>query len=239
MMYYRSLATMVSKKKVITFYLDGKCVNSNYELRSGPFNDGLYRFWLFRTPSAAYPVLLNQFHGSSHKCWWAAQNAQADRSLPIPALNNEMINMWQDTAVSFWKAGCNASCPPRIFFGYATALAQRDDQKNVENVSLLSSVFFSLCLLFFLKRLRIEIECRNFYGARPVAYAESFRGGTKISSQSCDVTNQLYGECRNHNIVRENIVQYSSRKTSFVFAKTARFFFTIFHFCGLRGAMAQ
>ena len=29
-----------------------------------------------------------------------------------------------------------------------------------------------------------------------VAYAESFRGGPKVSSQSCDVTNQLYRECR-------------------------------------------
>ena len=31
-----------------------------------------------------------------------------------------------------------------------------------------------------------------------VAYAESFREGTKVSTQSCDVTNQLYGECLRH-----------------------------------------
>ena len=31
----------------------------------------------------------------------------------------------------------------------------------------------------------------------PVAYAESFRGGAKVLSQSCAVTNQL-GECRRH-----------------------------------------
>jgi len=28
-------------------------------------------------------------------------------------------------------------------------------------------------------------------GIAPVAYAENFRGGGKVSSQSCDVTNQL------------------------------------------------
>ena len=34
-----------------------------------------------------------------------------------------------------------------------------------------------------------------------VAYAESFRGGTKVLSQSCDVTNQL-GGCRRHDHYR-------------------------------------
>ena len=34
-----------------------------------------------------------------------------------------------------------------------------------------------------------------------VAYAESFRGGAKVLSQSCDVTNQL-GECRRHSHYR-------------------------------------
>ena len=33
---------MMSKKKVITLYWDGKWVNSNQELRSGSFNDGFY-----------------------------------------------------------------------------------------------------------------------------------------------------------------------------------------------------
>ena len=40
-----------------------------------------------------------------------------------------------------------------------------------------------------------------------VAYAESYREGAKVSSQSCDVTNQLYGECPRHDhsrVVRRN-----------------------------------
>ena len=37
---------MVFKKKVITHYLDGKCVNSNLELSGGSCNDEFYRFEL-------------------------------------------------------------------------------------------------------------------------------------------------------------------------------------------------
>ena len=101
-----------------------------------------------------------------------------------------------------------------------------------------------------------------------VAYAESFRRGAKVSSQSCDVTNKL-GECRRHDhyrvvrgqgpekfckIIPKNthfhtgqIGSFSktkkafaytsksrenpeySQKTSFAFAKTAWFYFTVFH----------
>ena len=52
---YAALKMMVFKKKVVTFYLDGKCVNLNKELRSRSFNDGFKRFRLFSTISVAYP----------------------------------------------------------------------------------------------------------------------------------------------------------------------------------------
>jgi len=36
----------------------------------------------------------------------------------------------------------------------------------------------------------------------PVTYAENFRGVGQVSSHSCDVTNQLQGKCRRHDISR-------------------------------------
>ena len=42
-----------STKKVVTFYVDTICGNSNLECPSGSFNDGFYRFWLFCIASVA------------------------------------------------------------------------------------------------------------------------------------------------------------------------------------------
>ena len=79
---------MVSKvKKVIALYLDEKCVNSNQELLSGSFDDGFHHFGLFSAASVATPVILNQMYGSFYKCWWAAENALAGRSLPDPGID--------------------------------------------------------------------------------------------------------------------------------------------------------
>ena len=51
----RALEIMIFRKNGSELYVDGKCVNSNHELRSGSFNDGFYRFWLFRAASVAIP----------------------------------------------------------------------------------------------------------------------------------------------------------------------------------------
>ena len=48
---------VVSEKKVIILYSHKKCVNLNLEWRSGSFNDGFHRFWLFSIASVATPVL--------------------------------------------------------------------------------------------------------------------------------------------------------------------------------------
>ena len=56
--------------------------------------------------------------------------------------------------------------------------------------------------------------------------------GGKVLLQSCDFTNQLYGECRRHNHSR---VVWGHAFVIIAFAKTAWFCFTFFHFKGLRG----
>ena len=51
---------IASKKKVISVYLNKKCVNSNKELRSGSFNDVFYRFCLFYTESVKNTIVTLQ-----------------------------------------------------------------------------------------------------------------------------------------------------------------------------------
>ena len=51
--------------KVITLYLDGKCVDLNHESCCGFFNGGFYRFCLFSTASMGTPVILNRYSGTS------------------------------------------------------------------------------------------------------------------------------------------------------------------------------
>ena len=65
---------------------------------------------------------------------------------------------------------------------------------------MLSSKFWKIELNLFSRKSRIcfrGLQSRAVmeYSLCPVAYAESFRGGGKVLSQSCDVTNQ-FGECR-------------------------------------------
>ena len=60
-------------------------------------------------------------------------------------------------------------------------------------------------------------------------------GEGKVLSQSCDVTNQLHGECRRHGKSKSRANPKYSRKISFAFSKTAWFGFTFFYFLGLRG----
>ena len=54
--------------------------------------------------------------------------------------------------------------------------------------------------------------------------------GAKISSQLCDVTNQLYGECRRRGKSKSWANPKYSQKNSFAFAKIAWFCLTFFVF---------
>ena len=92
---FRGLKMMVTKKMVINFYLDRKCVNFNYELRSGTFNDCFY-FWFIITTSVATSVILNWIYECFYKCWLAALNALAwdveavsFQPLPLPLTKND------------------------------------------------------------------------------------------------------------------------------------------------------
>ena len=53
---------------------------------------------------------------------------------------------------------------------------------------------------------------------------------TKVSTQLCDVTNQLYGECQKHGNLKSWANPEYLRKTSFAFSNTAWFCLTFFHF---------
>jgi len=78
-----------------------------------------------------------------------------------------------------------------------------------------------------------------------VAYAENFRGGGQVSSQSCDVTNQLQGKCRRHDHSR-GVRGHTPGKFCKTTPKNTHFcafwkqvldntVFTFFYFWGLRG----
>ena len=82
-----------------------------------------------------------------------------------------------------------------------------DDAFRVK-VKRFNKVFSSISALFFLLRIENKshfyapnVSCITMLEAcymMAVSYAESFRGESKVSTQLCDVTNQLYGECRRH-----------------------------------------